>query len=158
MEQICQYFITGISEKNINMDINSGENKYDEVNGVLASGTGNIYGIYDLSGGAYERVTGYYKGSSKLENGTIFASQNKKSDKYSTVYEGTTTNGYYKYGDATVETNNWDSDSAAFISFLGPFFVRGGNYSNKINAGIFNFISDDGYNGNNYGFRICLSV
>ena len=29
---------------------------------MLASTTGNIYGIYDLSGGAWEYMAGYYAG------------------------------------------------------------------------------------------------
>lgn len=32
---------------------------YDTTNGMKASTTGNITGIYDLSGGVYERVAGY---------------------------------------------------------------------------------------------------
>ena len=37
--------------------------KYDTENGMLASTTGNIYGIYDMSGGSWERVAAY------LDNG-----------------------------------------------------------------------------------------
>ena len=36
---------------------------YNTANGVLASTTGNVYGIYDMAGGAWERVAGY------LDNG-----------------------------------------------------------------------------------------
>ena len=33
--------------------------EYNTENGVLSSTTGNVYGIYDMSGGAWERVAGY---------------------------------------------------------------------------------------------------
>ena len=32
---------------------------YNTENGVLASTTGNVYGVYDMAGGAWERVAGY---------------------------------------------------------------------------------------------------
>ena len=39
------------------------DHAYNTENGVLASTTGNVYGIYDMAGGAWERVAGY------LDNG-----------------------------------------------------------------------------------------
>ena len=43
------------------------------------SSTGNVYGIYDLSGGAYDYVAGYYSGGSStyLNNGSSFTSTKK---------------------------------------------------------------------------------
>ena len=46
------------------------------------SSTGNETGIYDLSGGAYERVAAYYNGSSSLSSGSSFASQGGTSTEY----------------------------------------------------------------------------
>ena len=45
------------------MSSNLAEHKYDTNNGQLASTTGNIYGVYDMSGGSWERVAVY------LDNG-----------------------------------------------------------------------------------------
>ncbi|MFQ8661604.1 MAG: hypothetical protein ACLR9X_05855 [Clostridia bacterium] len=53
---------------------------YNTANGVLASTTGNVTGIYDMNGGAWERVAGY------LDNG------NKSLDNY-----GKSTDGSVKY-------------------------------------------------------------
>ncbi len=65
---------------------------WDQLNGMTASCTGTIYGIYDLSGGLWERTTGY------VANGTTLLSSYGKSiayneetlktisTKYTTVY------------------------------------------------------------------------
>ena len=105
------------------------------------STTGNIYGIYDMRGGAYEYVASYYNvSSSNLSNGSSFASKGGSSDEYSTVYTGTNTNSAYKYGDATYETSGWHGNYAHFVDSSGPFFGRGGYYNrNESGAGIFYF-------------------
>ena len=106
----------------------------------LQSSTGNEYGIYDLSGGAYEYVAGYYKDGS-LSNGSSFAKGT--SDEYSTAYdsEGNSSyNKYYKYGDATMETKSWHYDTALFVYSAGPFFIRGSHYSRSSgSSGVFSF-------------------
>ena len=125
------------------------------VNNTNQSSTGNVYGIYDLSGNAYEYVAGYYSGGS-LSNGNSFA--NGTSDAYSTAYSGTTASSAYKYGDATYETSGWNSDDANFVNSGSPFFLRGGGYGIGSGAGVFYF---DYINGITYGdvsFRVCLAV
>ena len=42
------------------------DHAYNTANGVLASTTGNVYGIYDMAGGNWERVAGY------LDNGNTY--------------------------------------------------------------------------------------
>ena len=42
---------------------NNGVYTWDQLNGCKASSTGNIYGIYDLSGGTYERTAAYVANS-----------------------------------------------------------------------------------------------
>ena len=111
------------------------------ITNVSQSSTGNVYGIYDLSGGAYEYVAGYYK-DGILANGSSFA--DGVNDKYATAYTGTTASAAYKYGDATYETKSWHSDLASFVDSGFPFFKRGGHYnSSSANAGVFCF---DSYN------------
>ena len=109
----------------------------------LQSSTGNEYGIYDLSGGSNECVAGYYKDGSNLSYGASFAKG--KSDEYSTVYdsEGSSSyNKYYKYGDATMETKEWYSDSAAFLRSDQSFFARGGSCNvSSGSSGVFYFDS-----------------
>ena len=116
----------------------------------LQSTTGNVYGIYDMRGGANEFVAGYYNGSDvytdRLENGNSFARVNGASTKYATAYTGTSESTSYKYGDATYETSGWHSDSSIFVSSSGPFFIRGAYYySNDTSyAGVFYYNCFDG--------------
>ena len=115
------------------------------------SSTGNVYGIYDLSGNAVEYVAAGY--SNRSEIGTT-----NGSTKYATVYNGTSASSAYKYGDATYETSRWNSDGAFFVNSNYPFFHRGGDYSDDDRAGVFFF---DRYNGNAGGslsFRLALVV
>ena len=122
------------------------------------SSTGNETGIYDLSGGAYERVAAYYNGGSSLSDGSSFA--NGTSDEFSTAYTGTSASSAYKPGDATYETNRWHSDGADFVNSRYPFFIRGGHYNNGSSAGVFYFSgSIGGANGSSsVSFRMCLAV
>ena len=113
---------------------------YTSEDGKKASSTGNEYGIYDLRGGAYEYVAGYYKNGNS--NGSSFAKGT--SDEYSTAYEGTDVKIAYKYGDATMETKNWHSDFAYFVYSGGSFFKRGGYYSDgSVDTGVFYFNSSN---------------
>ena len=132
--------------------------------GIIAnpeqSSTGNVYGIYDLSGGAYEFVTAYYSKSSELSPGSSFA--NGLSDEYSTAYIETSVSSSYKLGDATYETNGWYEDEANFfVNYSNrPFLVRGGHYDSG-GAGIFAFNKSNGYAVDTAGdssFRMCLAV
>ena len=126
------------------------------VNKPNQSSTGNIYGIYDLSGNAYEYVAGYYGMSSNLINGSSFAKGT--SDAYSTAYNGTTESSNYIYGDTTYETHRWNSDGASFVDSNLPFFVRGGYLYDGTSAGVFYFYYYDGSNSGSNGFRVCLTV
>lgn len=101
----------------------------------LQSSTGNVYGIYDLSGNAYEYVASYYKDGDFSNANSTFTTGT--SDKYSTAYDGTDVNTNYKYGDATYETRGWHQDSAYFIDSYGLFFIRGGHFDYNDNAGVF---------------------
>ena len=125
----------------------------------LQSSTGNEYGIYDLRGGSYEYVAGYYNGSSSLSSGSSFAINGGPSNEYSTAYTGTTASSAYKYGDATYETSGWHSDTAYFVNSSFPFFIRGGVYENDASgAGVFYYYH---YDGNAYSlnsFRLALVV
>ena len=104
------------------------------VTNIPQSSTGNVYGIYDLSGNAYEYVAAAYSNRSEIET-------TSGSTKYATIYSGTNVNEDYKYGDATYETSGWNGDLAAFVGSKGYFFLRGGyyNYSDGSFAGVFNF-------------------
>ena len=148
-------YLTGNAGDTIDASSSTTTNAYNTEKGALASSTGNVYGIYDLSGGASEYVAVYYGGSTSLSNGSTFTDGNN--DEYSTVYDGTDVDTDYKLGDATKETKGWNGDFASFINSGIPFFQRGGLYFNSTGGGIFSFSSEIGYSYNGYyGFRISL--
>ena len=98
------------------------------ISSTKQSSTGNIYGIYDLSGGAFEWVATYYNGSTNnLNYGSSFANKGGLSTQYATAYTGTVASTAYKYGDATYETNRWNSYQASSYPSTYPFFARGGS-------------------------------
>ena len=129
----------------------------DIVLNKLQSSTGNVYGIYDLIGLSNEYVAAYYKdGNATYMNNYASSFTSKKvSDKYSTVYTGTTSSSAFKYGDATYETSGWSSDSSGFITTTNPFIHRSGYYGDN-NADLFRIIVNQGNLNDAIGFRISL--
>ena len=141
-------------------------NDYTSSDGQKASSTGNVYGIYDLSGGKYEYVTAYYNGSDAstiyIGYGSSFASIDGESTKFATTYDSngsdtTSAMQNYKYGDATYETRNWHSDDNLFPRANYPFFERGGHCSHSTErAGVFYYRYSTGYYDGTYSFRLAL--
>ena len=156
-----------------------------EQGGGAASTNGNVTGVYDMSGGAYEHVMGVVQdntntrspmsgnnvgensgylgkvGVNYINSGNTLAFPNAKY--YDLYANGTTINDQTAYnrshlGDATGETKSWYDDNSYFISAALPWFLRGGYYSNKSITGIFNFYNIYGNNNYNYTFRSVLTV
>ena len=121
------------------------------------SSTGNETGIYDLSGGAYERVAAYLQDGS-TSNGNSLVNETDK--KFVTIYTRTSASSGYRVGDATYETSGWHSDGASFVNSDGPFFIRGDNfYSDAASKpGVFYYGSHTGIAVNIGSFRMCLAV
>ncbi|MBS5778319.1 MAG: hypothetical protein KIC82_02540 [Acholeplasma sp.] len=145
-------------------------NKYNTTTGMLASTTGNIYGVYDMSGGAYEYVMGNMKNSSNAfyPNGSGF--KTVPDSKYYDVYmygEGTQTNYHArgKLGDATKEilvrfnynAGGWYKDHSYFVKDTYSWLSRGGGHSETSSAGIFYFNGVNGGASNYYSTRAVLS-
>ena len=129
------------------------------------SSTGNETGIYDLSGGASERVAAYYSRSTSsnlTNNGSSLVNDyaNENAKKYVTAYTGTSASSAYKVGDATYETIGWHSDGAFFVNSDGPFFYRGGSINSVASrTGVFySDYNSGGARGSNISFRMCLAV
>ena len=152
-------YLTGNAGNSVSESSSATTNAYNTEKGVLASSTGNVYGIYDLSGGAYEYVAAYYINgfSSYLDLGSSFTTA-KASNRYSTVYKGDTASSNYILGDATYETSGWNNDANSFIESSYPYFGRGGSYSMTGGAGIFSTSYNFGDAGDLYGVRLCLVV
>ena len=123
----------------------------------VASTTGNITGIYDMSGGSLEYVMGNYNDTIS-NSGFTSMPDGKYYDKYTTTSELTACNGGVCYGHGLTETNAWYGDDALFVSAVYPWFFRGGVYNNGSNAGVFDRYNRNGNANNNLGFRSSLVV
>ena len=130
-------YITGIGAAPGTSNTSSTTNTYDTVLGMSASTTSNIYGIYDMNGGAWEYVMGIY-------NKTIGSSgfTSLPNEKYYSNYTATTYQGH-----VLTETARWYGDNASFVNSGLPWFRRGGYYSDGMNAGVFNFDDVNGGSG-----------
>ena len=122
----------------------------------VASTTGNITGVYDMSGGAWEYVMGNY-------NNTISSSgfSTLPNSKYYDTYSITGNNSCTIAtcgGHALFETAGWYSDYVSFVHSSYPWFTRGGTYSEVAYAGAFGSNIDDGNAYSNGSFRLVLSA
>ena len=183
-----------VNNKNLNDDVNNvyAETGYNNqgktwddssiTSGNWASTTGNIYGIYDISGGAAERTSAYiYNTLGDAVRKSYAASATvggATSTKYATVYpsnETSTTNtddlrsqANYEantkiYGDAIKETStqgtgmtSWYSGHSSYPRGETPFMSRGGTFGDGKAAGFFYFFRhiDNGV----AGVYVCNSI
>ena len=150
----------------------------------VASTTGNITGIYDMSGGAYEYVMGVFANSDGQvwsgyntsinsgftglvgSSGTAYTGTAFPDSKYYDVYKATSgttisvftaCNGGICYGHALSETTGWYGDFADFISADSPWFSRGGFYYYGSDAGVFYRNYNLGHAESYSGFRSVVS-
>ena len=146
------------------------------------STTYNAYGVYGISGGAWERTANYvnYEASTYLatyggtEKGDLYGEGNERntSTKYKTVYQAKETDVQQSYelasskkGDAIYEISNesknetasWLGQCAYFPYVGNPFFVRSGRFSTD-NSGIFFFNYALGHTEGDSTFRMILVV
>jgi len=161
---------------------NNGTYTWDQIEGQKSSSTLNMYGVFDLSGGVWERTAGYvangngnlnYYGSSLTDSG-----KRTESTKYVTVYPydtaetstdiDTKSRANYKvnkyiFGDAIRETStsgtgstSWKGDYSYFPALNSPFSLRGGHLWYGSSAGLFSFSRHDGNSHYYNGFRPVL--
>ncbi len=144
---------------------------YNKDDGYLASTTGNINGIYDMSGGTNEYMSSNING----KTGSSGLTMSNYDTKYFDVYNASSTSTSYQYrilGDATGEmgtfnsstlgnfsgnVSNWYATVSSFADSTYPWFTRGGGCSNGMIAGQFAFVRDTGAAYNYIGFRIVLA-
>ena len=124
-----------------------GTGTYNMTSGKDASTTGNIYGIYDMSGGANEYVMGVY-------NKTIGSSgfNSLPDEKYYNNYTVTSYSGH-----ALTETQEWYWDSAGYVESSYPWYSRGGMFVDSSSAGVFKFTQANGGRGENMSFHVVIS-
>ena len=179
------YAVTGYASKTSDdagaTSSTSGVYKWTEKYGQAASCTGTIYGIYDMSGGTWERSAAIVNnGNGNLNTygkAIMNALNNGKSSEYVTVYPKGETSGQSLddasnsnyvantkiYGDAIRETStaglgqtSWYSDYSYFVGANNPFFIRGGGCWRTSDAGLFCFGRNAGASAYNGGFRSVL--
>ena len=165
-------YITGSAGNSASAGSNTGTTTdYTSTQGVKASTTGTVHGVYDMSGGAWEYVAAYVNnGNSNLTNygSSLVNGDAKTKNVYSKGSSDSRDNNYSansgKYGDAVYETSangnssssSWYGDYSYFPYAGAPFFYRGGGYSNGTNAGVFCFSHNNGNSNSNYSFRPVL--
>ena len=142
-------YITGIGAEAGSSYNGATANSYDTTFGMRASTTGNIYGIYDMSGGAWDYVMGSY---SKTIGSSGFTSSTFPNDKYFNNY---TTSSYQ--GHALTETNGWYNDNFGIVVSSSPWFSRGSQYSNSTSAGVFSSYPQNGTAYSNISARFTLT-
>lgn len=149
-------YITGNGGGSTSASSTSGApNPYNTTTGAKASTTGNVYGVYDMSGGEREYVAAFNNTDTnnyESSYGSTFASTSGTSDKYATKYYNEKTSSDYTYGkigDATKEVYNWFGDGSTLCFANYPFVLRGGYYDDEAIAGVFN---SSGYNGDGYHY------
>lgn len=98
------YGINGEITANSNTDgYTGGGSGSAYITNVNQSTTGNVYGIYDMSGGMYDYVMGNYKGYTG-DSGFDYSFLQSIKNKYVDIY---TSSSPGKLGDATIETKGW---------------------------------------------------
>ncbi len=148
---------------------------YNTELGYLASTTGNITGIYDMSGGAWEYMASYRAntyGSSGFNATNIQTYDSKYFDMYLSNSSQTTYQNRI-LGDAMGEMgpfvtftdsdgtsrphNQWYSYNAHFVESYNPWFDRGGSHDDGGLGGQFNFARYTGTSSSDGSFRLVLA-
>ena len=161
--------------KNAEVTINSNSSYYTGggsgnayVSNIGQSTTGTVHGVYDMSGGAWEYVAAYvYVGYTTSHGSSLVNGDAKTKNVYSKASTDNATNNYNanssKYGDAVYETStsgsgstSWYGDYSDFPSTGGPFFQRGGHYTEGTDAGVFFFYNYHGGTSSDLSFRPVL--
>lgn len=125
---------------------------------VSNSTTGNMSGVFDMSGLMYEMVMGNYNKDAGLDENINsefepYGSTAFPSEAYYDLYTSITEKGMI-LGDTTSEVKGWNGGTSTFINGSNPFFIRGGK--NNLNASIYSY---DSYSGNarvDVTFRVAL--
>ena len=159
--------------KNAEVTINSNSSYYTGggsgnayVSNIGQSTTGTVHGVYDMSGGAWEYVAAYV-GYTTSYGSSLVNGDAKTKNVYSKASTDNATNNYNanssKYGDAVYETStsgsgstSWYGDYSRFPDEGGPFFQRGGHYTDGTDAGVFFFYNYYGGTSSYLSFRPVL--
>ena len=172
----CYLHYTGIGSDTIEVDEYC-NNTYETAIGTKASTTGNIYGIYDMSGGSAEYVMAnvvneagenYVSNPGTSDSSSGFAGKSIThteltghtfpSNKYynAYIYNTETSTISSILGDAIEDPQLYDDKSSPKLSTSFSWYRRGGYYNEGTLAGIFSYSSSDGSANNVRGTRATL--
>lgn len=138
------YSAKSSSDKKYGEEIDYVTFMWNSSNGMRATTTGNVYGVYDLVGGAIERMAAFLdnESDSLKQYGMVMLQEMNRDyvDVYYVHEEDTQLSNYnmtiYKYGDAIWETSlyghnnsksSWYSSSSGMMNNQWPFIFRGGS-------------------------------
>ena len=149
--------------------------QYNTETGYLASTTGNISGIYDMSGGSHEYLMAFIDGQF-YNSGLSSSLLSSYSSKYYDIYSSTSSLSSYQnriLGDATGEMgpffrykesegtyyqhDSWYNDTSHFVASNMPWFARGCAYNYGYLSGQFTFGRYTGNQDSAFSFRIVLT-
>ena len=171
--------VTGcVGNKAVDSSSSQCSNKWYSSKGNNGSTSGNITGIYDMSGGAWEYVASYKKAESNdvdyssmpmytvsQYNNKYYDIYDEKSGRYTFNYrilgDGTGEMGPFKYNDnyysTSIGLSSWYNDRGLFVWNPYRIFFRGGCRSDHIDVGIFSTSNGAGSENNSIGFRLVLT-
>ena len=180
-----QNYITGCAGDTASASTSSTcNNPYNSVTGVKASTTWNITGVYDMSGGSWERTMGVYNDiieSSGFTANELTSIPSKYITKYTTPTENLLNNigmdyDLTIYGDGIYETSigafryngtiwvgnsqgEWENEITYLPTVTGAWFSRGTHFDYTGFAGLGSFSGSYGSGAYSYGsFRPIVSV
>lgn len=149
--------------------------QYNTETGYLASATGNISGIYDMSGGSHEYLMAFIDGQF-YNSGLSSSLLSSYSFKYYDIYSSTSSLSSYQnriLGDATGEMgpffrykesegtyyqhDSWYNDTSHFVASNMPWFARGCAYNYGYLSSQFTFGRYTGDQDSAFSFRIVLT-
>ena len=155
-----------------NVKVLNGAQTIDKVfpGGQNASTTGTIYGIYDMSGGAWDCVMGVFADTNgnpmsgydssqnsgftgMLSDGTTYTGLSFPNSKYYNLY---TADSSYT-GHALTETITWYGDNAYSVSTYNPWYIRGGDYMIDTISGVFAYRAHYGHANAYHGLRLVIT-
>ncbi len=160
----CSSYITGIGADSVSASSSDDScitNTYETSKGQTASTTGNIYGVYDMSGGSIEYVMGNMEDIvGDFYAGVVgFWNNEPKARYYNSYANGSDYNDFARgmLGDGTKETVGFYKDYNGFVREERPWFTRGGSIYNNTSVGVFTFSSGSGISYGHSGFRVNLT-
>ena len=141
----CSNHITGIGGDTVDASASATSctiNTYETEKGQSASTTGNITGVYDMSGGSYEYMMENYN-NDKGYSGFTQMPESKYYNLYTSSNSSMACGGIVCYGYALTETAGWYNNSFIFGLSEGNSWLVRGDYYNT--GGVFSVGDSRGY-------------